>query len=209
MRRRTLPRVLDAFTLGLVAGYAIAIPVGPIALLILRTGMRDGLRPALAAGAGCATADLIYATLAMVAGPPLVSLIRPALLPARLLAAAALVVLAARGLRTQPAPTDARAPAPTGRTYAAVLGLTLLNPSTVIYFASLAVGLPAISSELPARAAFVAGAALASLSWQWLLAGAGSALHGRMPARLGVLTNVVSALIIVGLALKIALDALA
>jgi arginine exporter protein ArgO len=90
-----------------------------------------------------------------------------------------------------------------------VLALTLLNPSTVIYFASLAVGLPAISNEPPARVAFVIGAALASLSWQWLLAGTGSALHGRVPPRLGAITAVVSALIIGGLALRIALDALA
>lgn len=201
--------MLDAIVLGALAGYAIAIPVGPIAMLILRTGMRDGLRPALAAGAGTATADLIYATLAMVAGPPLVAVIAPVLRPARLVAAALLLVLAIRGLRAAEITTEARARAPTGRTYATVLALTLLNPSTVIYFASLAVGLPAVSSDLTARAAFVIAAAVASLSWQWLLAGASSALHGRVPPRLAPITAAASALIIGTLALKIALDALA
>ena len=120
-----------------------------------------------------------------------------------------LLVLAARQLRSVDFSGTAREPAGTGRTYATVLGLTLLNPATVIYYASLAIGLPAISGELAARALFVAGAALASLSWQWLLAGAGSALHGRVPPSLGVATGIVSSAIIAVLALKIVADALA
>jgi len=201
--------VLEAFVIGIFAGYAIAIPVGPIALLILRTGMRDGLRAAMAAGAGTATADLIYATIAMLAGPALVSLIAPALVPARLLAAALLLVLALRQLRTVDFATPGRAPAPAGRIYATVLALTLVNPATVIYFATLAVGLPNIASDLAARALFVTGAVLASLSWQWLLAASGSALHGRVPARLGRITGIVSSAIIAALAVKIAIDAVA
>ena len=200
--------MLDAVLVGALAGYAIAMPVGPIAVLILRTGMRDGLRAALAAGAGCATADLVYASLAMLAGPPLVALIAPVLRPARLVAAALLLFLALRGLRTTDLEAEQRAPAAPLRTYATVLGLTLLNPATVIYFASLAVGLPAISAEPAARALFVIAAALASLSWQWLLAGAGASLHGRVPPRLGRVTAIASALIIGGLALRIAADAL-
>ena len=47
--------MFDALLIGLAAGYAIAIPVGPIALLIIRTAMHGGLRPGLAAGAGTAT----------------------------------------------------------------------------------------------------------------------------------------------------------
>ncbi|MDQ2951619.1 MAG: LysE family transporter [Chloroflexota bacterium] len=200
--------MLEALLIGVFAGYAIAIPVGPIAVLILRTGMRDGLRAALAAGAGTATADLIYATVAMAAGPALVALIAPVLLPARLVAAALLLVLAARQLRGVDLSGAAGAPAATGRTYATVLALTLLNPATVIYFASLTVGLPTISTDLSARALFVIGAALASLSWQWLLAAVGSALHGRVPSRQAPVTGIVSSAIIAGLALKIAIDAL-
>jgi threonine/homoserine/homoserine lactone efflux protein len=200
--------VLEAFVIGVFAGYAIAIPVGPIAVLILRTGMRDGLRAAMAAGAGTATADLIYATVAMIAGPALVALITPVLLPARLLAAAMLLVLALRQLRAVDF-GQAREPTRAGRTYATVLALTLLNPATVIYFATLAVGLPHIASDLAARALFVAGAALASLSWQWLLAGSGSALHGRVPPRLGLITGIASSAIIAALAMKVAIDAFA
>src|SRR2546428_2327715 len=188
--------MLEALVIGALAGYAIAIPVGPIAVLILRTGMRDGLRAAMAAGAGTATADLIYATIAMLAGPPLAAAIQPALTPARLGAALILMALAFRQLRSVDFSGTSREPANTGRTYATVLALTLLNPATVIYFASLAIGLRAVSSEPTARAAFAIAAALASLSWQWLLAGAGAALHGRVPPRLATWTRVAGAGII-------------
>ena len=200
--------MIDALILGAVAGYAIAIPFGPIAALILRTGMQRGLRAALAAGAGAATADLVYATAAMVAGPAIVDAVAPVLLPARLVAAALLLGLAVRMLLRMGATAPAPEPVATRRTYATFLALTLINPATVIYFASLAIGLPALSNEPAARAAFVVAAVLSSLSWQWLLAGAGAALHGRMPPRLAGATAVTSAAIIAGLALKIAIDAL-
>lgn len=200
--------MFDALLIGAIAGYAIAIPVGPIAVLILRTGMRDGLRAALAAGAGAASADVVYATVAMLAGPALVTLIQPALGPARLVAAAMLLGLAARQLRGVDFAGTPAEPARTGRTYATVLALTLLNPATVIYFASLTIGLPRISAEPGAPALFVAGAGLASLSWQWLLAGTGSALHGRVPPRLAAWTGIASSAIIAALALKIASDAI-
>ena len=202
--------MVEAFLIGVVAGYAIAIPVGPIAVLILGVGMRDGVRSAMAAGAGTATADVVYATLAMLTGPTLVAVIAPVLVPARLVAGTLLFAIAYRQLRVaRVAATAARAPAAAARTYATVLALTLLNPATVIYFASLAVGLPTISAEAGARPLFVAGAGLASLSWQWLLAGAGSSLHGRVPERVGVLTRYASSAIIAVLALKIVADAVA
>ena len=200
--------MFEAIVIGLIAGYAIAIPVGPIAVLILRTGMREGLRAALAAGAGTATADLIYATVAMLAGPALVALIQPVLVPARLIAAGLLLALAARQLRGVDFSGTPVEPTRAGRTYATVLALTLLNPATVIYFASLTIGLPAISSEPAARVAFVIAAGVASLSWQWLLAGAGSLLHGRVPPRLAAWTGIASSAIIAVLALRIAADAI-
>ncbi|MBU6422842.1 MAG: lysine transporter LysE, partial [Chloroflexi bacterium] len=56
------------FALGVAAGYAIAIPVGAIAVLILRIGMRHGLRQGALAGAGAATADLVYSASAVTVG---------------------------------------------------------------------------------------------------------------------------------------------
>ena len=70
------------------------------------------------------------------------------------------------------------------RTYLVFLGLTLLNPVTVTYFAALILGLTATGAGPAEKAAFVAGAFLASLSWQLLIAAVGAFLHRRLPPRL-------------------------
>src|SRR5439155_1457594 len=84
------------------------------------------------------------------------------------------------------------------------LGLTMLNPPTVIYFASLAIALPEVSADFASRAVFVLGAFLSSLSWQEVLAVAGASLHGRLTPRLQRITAVVSSVIILALAARVA-----
>ena len=195
----------QAFLLGVAAAYAIAIPVGPIAVLILGTGMRRGLRAAAAAGAGAATADLLFATIAMLFGAAASVVLAPILPVARIVAAAALAAIAFRGLLARPRSIERESSGlGTGNTYFLFLGLTMLNPPTVIYFVSLAIALPDVAADLGSRAAFVVGAFLASLSWQEVLALGGSMLHGRLTPRLQRITAVVSSLIILALAARVA-----
>jgi len=204
--------LLSAFLIGAAAGYAIAIPVGPIAVLIVRTGLRRGFRIAAAAGAGTATVDLIYAITAVVVGSAVTSALASVLTPMRLAAAASLVYLAIRGLRRL-GRTDMALDSGEGRsaarTYLLFVGLTLLNPATVAYFVTLAVGLPEIAQDAGSRIAFAVGASLGSLSWQTLLAAIGAALHTRLTPRVELATALLSSAILVAFALKIATDALA
>jgi threonine/homoserine/homoserine lactone efflux protein len=189
----------------MAAAYAIAIPVGPIAVLILRTGVSRGLRAAAAAGAGAATADLIFATSAMLFGAAASGFLGPILPGARIVAAVALAVIAVRGLLAAPEPIEpATGKARTGNTYLLFLGLTMLNPPTVIYFVSLAIALPDVSADLGSRAAFVVGAFLASLSWQEVLALGGAMLHGRLTPRVQRTTAILSSIIILAFAARIA-----
>jgi threonine/homoserine/homoserine lactone efflux protein len=197
--------VAQAFLLGVAAGYAIAIPFGPIAILIVRTGVRQGLRAAAAAGAGTATADLVFATIAMLFGAAASAVLAPILPAARLVAGVALAVIAVRGLLAAPSRVDREsATLKPGSTYLLFLGLTMLNPPTVIYFVSLAIALPEVSADFASRGAFVVGAFLSSLSWQEFLAVVGAMLHGRLTPRLQRVTAVVSSLIILALAARVA-----
>jgi threonine/homoserine/homoserine lactone efflux protein len=195
----------QSLLLGIAAGYAIAIPFGPIAILIVRTGVRQGLRAAAAAGAGTATADLIFATIAMLFGAAASVFLAPILPAARLVAGAALAVIAVRGLLAVPQTMERETGATrAGNTYLLFLGLTMLNPPTVIYFVSLAIALPEVSADFASRAAFVVGAFLSSLSWQEFLALVGAMLHGRLTRRLQRITAIVSSLIILALAARVA-----
>ena len=205
--------MLSAFLIGAAAGYAIAIPVGPIAVLIVRTGLRRGFRIAAAAGAGTATVDLIYAITAVVVGSAVTSVLASVLTPMRLAAAAALLYLAVRALlrlgRTDMALDTPGAERSAARTYLLFIGLTLLNPATVAYFVTLAVGLPQVAQDAGSRLAFAVGASLSSLSWQTLLSAVGSALHARLTPRLELATALLSSAILDAFAVKIAIDALA
>lgn len=197
---------------GLAAGYGIAIPVGPITILIFEAAVRRGFRSALPAAAGAASADFAYATIAAVVGLALTPVLKG---HARLFgwigAAVLLAIAAVRTWRLLRRPVSERADVAsrsTGRTYLAFLGLTLSNPVTITYFAALIVGLQGRGlGSGSAKLAFVLGAAGASFSWQCVLAATGAVLHHRLPERATLVTGLVGNLVIALLALRLALTA--
>ncbi len=206
--------MLEAALAGAIAGYAIAVPVGAIAVLIIHIGLTRGFRNGLAAAAGAATADGIYATIAVVAGLGLTAVIGPWIGPLRLIGGAVLIAIGARGLwslRSAHDPIAAsgheRLHQPHHRTYAELLGLTLLNPATVIYFSALMIGLPFLGGASE-RFVFAAAAFLASLSWQALLAAFGSALGRGAGHRLHRPTMVIGNVVIIGLGVLILIEGL-
>jgi arginine exporter protein ArgO len=202
---------LDALLSGIIAGYGIAIPLGPIAILILELGLRRGFRIAFSAGAGAASADLIYATVASVAGTFLVSVLTPYASILRLASGFGLIVMGVwllyhgRSVSNRTNRTrfgDTSSP----QTYGMVLGLTILNPITVTYFTTLILGMGAQSSESAMNAVlFISGAFLASLSWQTLLAALSGVAHKRLPAKVQVATFAVGNSVIIAFGIAILL----
>ena len=204
--------VSGALVAGLLAGYGVAIPVGAIAALIMGLTARTSLRVGAAAALGVATADGIFAVAAVVGGAALARLIEPISTPLRWIAAVVLIALAARTAITALRHHRATARSPTGlttpaRAYFGLLGLTLLNPDTVVYFGALVLGRESNETlSVTGLVVFVVAAFAASASWQLLLAGSGS-LVGRMltGARGRLVTAMVSSLVIVGLAVALVL----
>jgi len=202
---------LDAFLSGIIAGYGIAIPVGPIAILILELGLRRGFRVSFSAGAGAASADLIYATIAALAGTFLVSVLAPFATILRVGSALGLIAIGAwllyhgRNLsdRTREPQLGATS---CPQTYGMFLGLTLLNPVTVTYFTTLILGMRADSSQSSVKAIFfITGAFLASLSWQSLLASISGLAHKRLPVKIQAATFAIGNFLIIALGFAILL----
>jgi threonine/homoserine/homoserine lactone efflux protein len=201
--------VLASFLTGVAAGYAIAIPVGAIAVLIVEIGIRRGFRTAAAAGAGAASADGLYASLAAIGGAAIAGILEPFARPLKIVAIGALLGIGLRGLVLQlRVPRSATgSPGIPGRargTYARFLALTLLNPATVIYFAALILAVPNLGRGPAERAAFVAGAFLSSLSWQTTLAAVGAVAHHRLPPRFQTAISLFGNLVICGFAVLLA-----
>jgi arginine exporter protein ArgO len=206
--------VSGALVAGVLAGYGVAIPVGAIAALIMGLTARTSLRVGAAAAMGVATADGVFATAAVLGGAALARLVVPVATPLRWIAAAVLIALAARtavtALRHHRDPAAARpstgltTPA---RAYFGLLGLTLLNPATVVYFGALVLGRQSNQGMgVAGQLIFVAAAFAASASWQLLIAGSGR-LVGRVltGARGRLVTAMVSSVVIVVLGVALVL----
>ncbi|MGW4086639.1 LysE family transporter [Streptomyces sp. NPDC004822] len=201
-----------ALVAGLLAGYGIAVPVGAVATYLVSLTARTSLRTGVCAALGVATADGLYALLAGLGGSALAAALRPVLVPLRWASALVLAVLAVRGaalavrqyrayrLATRSAPPP---PGP-GRAYLSLLGITLLNPTTVVYFTALVLGTrTADAVPATAQAVFVLAAFAASASWQVMLAG-GGALLGRVLTGLRgrLVTALVSSAVMLALAVR-------
>ena len=83
--------------------------------------------------------------------------------------------------------------------YLLFLGVTAVNPTTVVYFAAVVLGNQDLTSGPAQAAVFVAAAFAASASWQLVLAGGGAAL-GRIATghRAHLVTGLVSAVVVAG-----------
>ena len=201
---------MSTFLAGVGAGLAVAVPVGAIGVLIIETGLRRGFRIAAAAGAGAATVDGLYATVAALFGGAVASLIVPIETPLRVVSIGILAAMAIRllvtarstsgGIGTTSAPASAR------RTYLTFFGLTAINPVTVIYFVALIIGLPDRPQGFTDQLLFVAGAFGASIAWQTILAGIAAVGHRRLPPAFRAWTTVLGAVIVLVFAVVIGLD---
>ncbi|WP_030019084.1 LysE family transporter [Streptomyces monomycini] len=175
----------EALLTGLLAGYGIAMPVGAMSVLIVTLSAQVSLRHGLAAALGVATADGLYALVAVIGGAAFAAAIAAVARQLQLVSAAVLLLIASRGLVTAARAHQVRAdrsPAfrtSLSRTYTGMVGLTLLNPVTIVYFGALVVGRRAAAPTLTVSAVFVTAAFAASVSWQTLLA-SGGALLGRL-----------------------------
>jgi len=185
---------------GLAAGLGIAMPLGAIAVLILRTALSRGARAGVAAGLGAATIDATYCTLAVSAGAALSDVIStwgdaPLYLSGAIIAAIGVAQLVS-ALR----PQQTTAAAPGARVvYLQFVGLTALNPVTVLYFASLAGVLASHHADAGARVAFVAGVGVASAAWHLGLGVVGAAMRHTVGARASRALGVIGSVIVVGL----------
>lgn len=202
--------MLDAFVHGALTGYGIAIPVGAIAVLIVGVGIRCGFMCGASAGAGAATADGVYATVAAAAGAAAAAALAPWAVPIRWISGSVLIALALLGLsraRRPVQPAEAQLTLRRGelaRTYRRFLGLTVINPMTIVYFGTMVLGSGVGTAPGPGEVAmFAIGAFAASLSWQTLLAAIGAIARHGLPAQFQSLAVVAGNIIILVLAMRI------
>jgi|SRR5882672_10522980 len=166
---------LSFFCRGLVVGFSIAAPVGPIGVLCIRRTLAEGRAAGLVSGLGAATADAFYGC---VAGFGLTAISELLLDRQAWLRLAGGLFLLYLGVKTFLAkPPDQGPAAVVGSlttAYASTLVLTLTNPTTIVSFVWVfaALGLGGRASNYAAASLLVLGVFLGSALW-WLLLSAG------------------------------------
>ena len=205
--------MIAALVAGLLAGYGIAMPVGAVATYLVALTARTSLKTGAYAALGVATADGLYALIATLGGSVIAPLIEPITTPLKWISALVLIALAVRGAitainqhrRLQTSARTADTPPIPARAYFGLLGMTMLNPTTVIYFTALVLGGRTTPTPLH-QTVFVTAAFIASSSWQLLLAAGGALLGRALTSRGGRLTTALaSSLLICALAVHLLL----
>lgn len=184
---------------GLLLGFSIAAPVGPIGVLCFRRALEQGFWPAVAGGLGTAAADASYAAVAAFGISAVSALLLDFQRALALVGGAALLWLGARAFRSRPIDRPAEAG---GRDlasmFAATFLLTLANPSTILSFAAVFAGLGLVGAMSGGAAAGVLtlGVFAGSMLWWMLLAGTVSALRKRVSRAAIVWVNRASGLLL-------------
>lgn len=207
------PGLIAPALAGAAAGLAIAMPLGAIGLLLLRLGMLHGFRSAAAAALGVGSVDLAYCGIAVTAGSHAFGLVTSWGAAPMVVSGVVVIGIGAYQLVGSLKPADASASAPARGSAFAIFGrfvaLTAMNPLTVLYFIALGGVLGSTTSGLGAKAAFVAGTGIASISWQMGLAGVGAIMHRAISARTARTLGIVASAVVMVLGAAVIVRALA
>ena len=133
---------------GLIIGFSIAAPVGPIGVLCIRRTLAAGRASGLVSGLGAATADAIYGCIAGFGLTFISSILISQQVWLRLIGGVFLCYLGLKTFLARPAQQAALAGG-NGLVgaYASTFFLTLTNPMTILSFAAIFAGLGVTSAS--------------------------------------------------------------
>jgi threonine/homoserine/homoserine lactone efflux protein len=191
---------VSSFLQGLIIGFSIAAPVGPIGLLCIRRSLTAGRLAGFVSGLGAATADAVYGIVAALGLTAVTNLLLASQTWLHLGGGAFLVYLGLATLRT-PAPAHAAAARESQSligAYASTLVLTLANPMTILSFLGIFAGFGAGAGTSFSAGWIVAGVFIGSAAWWLFLSSAAGWLGHRLAGGGLRAVNVASGLIIAG-----------
>jgi threonine/homoserine/homoserine lactone efflux protein len=195
------------FLRGLLIGFSIALPVGPIGVLCIRRTLTDGGAIGLLSGLGAASADAVYGIVAGF-GLTVVSNVLVQAVWLRIVGGLFLCYLGIRTCLSKPTADaikpDRQATTSPRRGYAdaylSTLFLTLTNPATIVSFAAVFAGLGLASSDGDYLTALslVMGVFVGSAAWWLLLSSGVNLLRSRFNLHRLLWLNRISGLILLG-----------
>lgn len=187
--------------LGLVIGFSIAAPVGPIGVLCIRRTLAEGRLNGLVSGLGAATADAIYGAIAGFGLTFISDLLVKQQLWLRLFGGVFLCFLGVRTLLAKPSekPSIEKRTSLFGA-YGSTFFLTLTNPVTILSFAAVfaGIGLGSTIVDYGSAGLLVFSVFAGSALWWLILSGSVSLLRKKVTSKVLRWINIVSGAIITG-----------
>ena len=169
---------IGLFARGLVIGFAIAAPVGPIGMLVIRRTLAEGRLLGLLTGLGAAAADSLYGCVGAFGLTVISSFLMGYAFWTKLIGGAFLIYLGISTFRAKPRDESAGTSNVRYATaFLSTLVLTLANPATILSFMAVfaGLGLGTKPGDYGAAGIVVAGVFIGSAAW-WLLLSGGVAL---------------------------------
>jgi len=167
---------------GLIIGFSIAAPVGPIGVLCIRRTLTEGRSVGLISGLGAATADAIYGSIAGFGLTFISSILVSQQRWFRLVGGLFLCYLGIKALLAAPGEQATRIG---GKgflgAYTTTFFLTLTNPMTILSFAGIfaGLGLAGSAGNHAAASVLVSGVFIGSALWWFALSGGISLFQAR------------------------------
>lgn len=172
---------------GVIIGFAIAAPVGPIGVLCIQRTLLYGRFTGFVTGLGAATADATYGALAAFGLSALSHVLVGQSRWIHLLGGVFLCALGVKTLLSLPATHAAQAESPATNlrllpTYLTTLALTLTNPMTILAFTVIfgGIGIADAHASHIAAATLVTGVFCGSAFWWFLLSSGVSILRTKL-----------------------------
>jgi threonine/homoserine/homoserine lactone efflux protein len=189
---------------GLIIGFSIAAPVGPIGILCIRRTLAGGRASGLVSGLGAATADAIYGCVAGFGLTFISSILISQQVWLRLIGGGFLCYLGIKTFLAGPAEqvTLAEGNGLVGA-YASTFFLTLTNPMTILSFAAIFAGLGVASAggNYASAGMLVLGVFMGSALWWLTLSGFVGAFRVKFNPHALLWVNKISGAIITGFGL--------
>ncbi len=166
------------FGKGIVLGFSVAAPVGPIGILCMDRSLRHGKLSGFSTGMGAAAADTLYGAIAAIGIASVMGFLAGYERELRFIGGVLLLIVAWRMYITPPPVFQQRAPGqkrPLGRLFTESFILTISNPMTILGFMAVYAGLGIQASNMKEIWIVLLGVFLGSAVW-WLSLSIGTVL---------------------------------
>jgi len=186
---------------GIVLGFSIAAPVGPIGVLCIRRTLANGMANGFISGLGAATADAIYGFIAVLGISAVSAFLLDYQSYLRFIGGIFLLYLGYTTFKSMPSEVAGNA-SDEGllKAYASTLFLTITNPLTIMSFAAIFAGLGVGAKGENYISSFflVIGVFIGSMLWWLILSGMVNVLRHDFDQKRLQLVNQLSGIIITG-----------